>query len=200
VVVSGSHAMVTDREPWSERLAAWLQRCVAQHTPVLGICYGHQLLAHALGGEVGLLAGGPEVGTQTVSLTADAAQDPLLAGLPAQLDAQLVHYQSVRRLPQGAVLLASSAMEPHQAFRVGDCAWGVQFHPEFSAEAMRGYLACMPDLPDPAALLAQVRNTEVAALVLRRFATLAGAATTHGLVIGQAEHHLGEHLGSRVQV
>ena len=45
VVITGSHAMVTDHEPWSERTAAWLREGVALHKPVLGICYGHQLLA-----------------------------------------------------------------------------------------------------------------------------------------------------------
>jgi GMP synthase (glutamine-hydrolysing) len=53
VVITGSHSMVTDHEPWSERAAAWLRRAVVRQTPVLGICYGHQLLAYALGGEVG---------------------------------------------------------------------------------------------------------------------------------------------------
>jgi GMP synthase (glutamine-hydrolysing) len=177
VVVSGSHAMVTDRADWSERLAAWLRDCVALGVPTLGICYGHQLLAHALGGQVGPLPGGPEVGTQRIALAAAAAHDPLLQALPAQFDAQLVHYQSALQLPAGAVPLAHSTREPHQAFRVGSCAWGVQFHPEFSADAMRGYIGHMRDsLPDADALLAQVQPTAAAAEVLRRFADVVRAA------------------------
>src|SRR5690606_40927594 len=58
-VVTGSPAMVTDRLPWSERTAEWLRRAVAQGTPVLGVCYGHQLLAHALGGVVAANPRGP---------------------------------------------------------------------------------------------------------------------------------------------
>ena len=62
-VVTGSHAMVSHREPWSEATGAWLAQLVAHGTPLLGICFGHQLLAHALGGEAGNHPGGPEIGT-----------------------------------------------------------------------------------------------------------------------------------------
>lgn len=172
VVVSGSHAMVSHREPWSEQLAQWMRRCVEAQVPVLGICYGHQLLAHAFGGEVDDLPGGPEVGTHTVRLSAEAAQDTLLAGLPARFPAQLVHYQSVLRLPQGAVLLARSDLEPHQAFRVGGCGWGVQFHPEFSAQAMQAYVDHVEE-----ARGASVSATPDAASVLGRFAAMVAART-----------------------
>ena len=62
-VLTGSLAMVSDRADWSEALGTWLATAVQQQTPVLGICYGHQLLAHALGGEVGYHPGGLEIGT-----------------------------------------------------------------------------------------------------------------------------------------
>jgi len=176
-VVTGSHAMVSDREPWSEALGGWLADAVRQQTPVLGICYGHQLLAQALGGEVGYHPGGLEIGTVEVEPTAHAAADALLGGLPARFAAQVVHHQSVRTLPPGAVPLARNAHEPHQAYRAGPCAWGVQFHPEFSADAMRGYIdALEPDLGatgrNPAALRAGVRSTPEAAALLGRFARL----------------------------
>lgn len=139
-VVTGSHAMVSHREPWSETTAAWLAQLVSRDTPVLGICYGHQLLAHALGGEAGNHPQGVEVGTVTVTLEEAAAGDALLRGLPAQFPANVVHWQSALRLPEGAVRLAGNAHEPVQAFRVGGNAWGVQFHPEFDAGVMRGYI------------------------------------------------------------
>lgn len=181
VVITGSPAMVTDREPWSERTAAWLADVVATQVPVLGICYGHQLLAHALGGEVAHHPAGLEIGTVAVQRLAGAEDDALLGHLPASFDAQVVHEQSVRRLPPGAVPLAANAHEAHHAFRVGPCAWGVQFHPEFSDAVMRDYVACFaPSLKrsgvDADALRAQVRATPESAGLLARFASLVAKA------------------------
>ena len=175
IVLSGSHAMVTDREDWSERLAVWLRICVEEGIPVLGICYGHQLLAQAMGGEVGYRAQGIEIGTHIVSVTEHAAEDAMFKNLPAQFPAQLVHSQSVLRLPSNAIALANSAAETHQAFRIGSCAWGVQFHPEFNADAMRAYIQqkanhLIEQHQNPEALIAAVRDTPQASLLLQWFA------------------------------
>ena len=142
--------------------------------PVFGICYGHQLLAHALGGEVGNNPAGREMGTVEVELLPAASDDALLAPLPARFDAQLTHMQSVLRVPDGAVVLARSAGDPCQAFRWGKAAWGVQFHPEFSATHMRGYIQARK-VPlqreglDPAVMLSAVGAAPEARRVLRRF-------------------------------
>jgi GMP synthase (glutamine-hydrolysing) len=178
VVITGSHSMVSEREPWSEALVPWLQAAVQAGVPVLGICYGHQLLAHALGGEVAHHPDGVEIGTVEVERQAASADDPLLGSLPERFDAQSVHWQSVRRLPEGAVPLARSAHEAHHAFRVGPSAWGVQFHPEFSDEALRAYLDGLgPTLAregrDAAQISAGLKKTPEAASVLPRFARLA---------------------------
>ncbi len=180
VVVTGSHAMVSHREPWSETTAAWLAQLVARHTPVLGICYGHQLLAHALGGEAGNHPQGAEVGTVSVTLDDAAATDELMRGLPAQFAANVVHWQSALRLPEGAVRLAGNDHEPVQAFRVGKNAWGLQFHPEFDADTMRGYIDMLADGlrregADPAALRERVTPTDTAAGLLGRFARIVEA-------------------------
>ena len=177
IVMTGSHAMVADRERWSERLVPWLRQVVAKGIPFLGICYGHQLLAHALGGKVADHPGGPEVGTVGVTRLGAAAADPLFGQLPETFPAQVTHGQSVLKLPPGAILLASSDHEPHQAFRIGEGAWGVQFHPEFSAEATRFYVDAQADRlrrwgHDPQRLRSSVADTPVAAGVLRRFALL----------------------------
>lgn len=140
VVITGSPAMVTDREPWSEKLAAWLAESAHGRVPILGVCYGHQLLAHALGGSVHWHPQGREIGTVNIELEPPARQDPLLGILPKTFSAQVTHAQSVKTLPPGARLLARNAFEPHQAFRLGETTWGVQFHPEFSAEVMRAYI------------------------------------------------------------
>ena len=178
VVLTGSHSMVSHREDWSETTASWLAGIVASGTPVLGICYGHQLLAHALGGEADDHPAGLEIGTVTVCLTDAAADDALFHDLPHAFPAHVVHRQSALRLPDGAVRLAGNAFEPNQAFRVGERAWGVQFHPEFDAAAMCGYIdAVADDLraegKDPAALRNGVAATPTAAQLLGRFAHLA---------------------------
>ena len=174
VVVTGSPAMVTDRAAWSEDTAGWLVSAIAREVPVLGVCYGHQLLAHAFGGRVGFRDQGRESGTFAVSLTDAGRDDPLTGQLPHQFAAHLTHAQSVLDLPPDATLLACSDGEPHQAFRIGRHAWGVQFHPEFDGQIMRGYLDTQSaDLAsegqDPDALIAGVSETPQASSLLARF-------------------------------
>lgn len=176
-IITGSHAMVTDRAEWSESLAGWLRHAVPTGLPVLGICYGHQLLAQALGGEVADLEPEPEVGTVCVALTEAGRRDPLFHDLPEKFPAHASHVQSARRLPAGAVHLASSDREPHHAFRVGPRAWGVQFHPEFDTDSMRAYVKRWSDKPnapkqDWTAIGDKVRETPEAALITARFARL----------------------------
>lgn len=176
-IITGSHSMVTEQAPWSEKLAVWLRAAVSQNVPVLGICYGHQLLAHALGGDVDYHPDGIELGTVSVELNDTARFDPLFESLPQEFAAHVVHRQTVRRLPPGAVLLGGNAFDPHHAFRVGDTAWGVQFHPEFSSTAMSGYieeLARRSELEDTVSksLLRNVLDTDEAASILPKFADL----------------------------
>ena len=183
VVITGSHDMVTDRHPWSERLAAWLPGLIERGIPTLGICYGHQLLAHALGGAVADNPAGREFGTIPLDLAPAAASDPLLGVLAARPapEVQVCHTQSVVRLPDGARRLASSGRDRNEAFRVGDAAWGVQFHPEFDAEVVRAYIReyaarLAAEGQDPAALAAGVHNTPVGDAVLARFMRIATGA------------------------
>ncbi len=176
-VMTGSAAMVSDRLPWSERAAAWLRELVPAGTPFLGICYGHQLLAHALSGRVARNPRGREIGSVRVSLRDEASRDPLLASLPRELPAQATHQESVLELPRGARWLASSAGDPHHAFAIGERAWGVQFHPEFDAGVIRHYLAERRPLLaeeglDADALLREVVDSPESASLLRRFAEL----------------------------
>ena len=189
VLVTGSGAMVTDRLGWSEAAAGWLREAAHAGLPVFGICYGHQLLAHALGGRVDDNPRGREMGTVEIELHPEAQDDPLFAGLPERFPGQATHMQSVLALPEGAVRLASSGLEDMQAFRWGENAWGVQFHPEFSTTHMHGYLRARRDAlhregHDPRRLAAAVTATPHARRVLRRFVGHARtlAATNTGSV------------------
>lgn len=135
-LLTGSWAMVTDREDWSERTAAWLKTLIEDGKPVLGVCYGHQLMAHALGGQVGDLPGGPERGAFEVALTAAGRTDPLLQGLPTPFAAYLSHAQSVLVPPAGALVLGGSRRDPCQLLRYGPRAFSMQPHPEFRPDIM----------------------------------------------------------------
>jgi GMP synthase (glutamine-hydrolysing) len=114
------------------------------------------------------------MGTVAIDLLPDAASDPLFAGLPASFSAQATHLQSVLRAPEGAAVLARSVHDACHAFRWGDAAWGVQFHPEFGTVHMRGYVQARADALAKEGRCAKRLAGEVAAApharqVLRRF-------------------------------
>lgn len=139
-LITGSPAMVTDRESWSERTAVWIRQAAEQGLPMFGVCYGHQLLAHALGGAVDYNPKGRELGTQTIVCLPDAAGDALMSGLPSSFPAQLLHAQTITALPPGAVSLACSALDAHQIVRMAPNIYSTQFHPEFGPEFMHDHL------------------------------------------------------------
>lgn len=140
VVVTGSPSMVSEREGWSEAAGRWLADAYRAGTPLLGLCYGHQLIAQALGGRVGPNPRGRQIGTVAVELVAGSRDDPLLRVLPPHPVVHATHVESVLEPPPGAQVLGSTALDPFHVLRFGRRAWGVQFHPEFDADIMRGYL------------------------------------------------------------
>lgn len=178
VIITGSPAMVSERLPWSERTAQWLAKSVDAGSAVLGVCYGHQLLAHAFGGEVDYHPAGRELGTVTIERLADSANDPLLGDAPMLFPAHASHQQSVLSLPPGAVALARSAHDPFHAIRFAPRAWGLQFHPEFSVEIMRGYVdarrpARNGNCPQACCATRDCAPTPFARRLLRRFRAIA---------------------------
>jgi GMP synthase (glutamine-hydrolysing) len=138
LVFGGSmHADQDDHHPWLREENLFLQRLLDLHKPLLGICLGAQLLAKAAHASV-FPASTPEIGWYPVELTEDAADDPLLRRLPTRFAAFHWHYYA-HTLPSGAVELARNDV-CSQAFRLGDSAWGVQFHPEVTLAQVEGWL------------------------------------------------------------
>jgi GMP synthase (glutamine-hydrolysing) len=137
-IVTGSPASVTEREPWMLALQEWLRAAIRTDCAVLGICFGHQVLAQALGGRVDRNPMGREMGTVRVQVS---KADPVLGAPEGEaFHANMTHQDSVVEVPPGAQLLARTAQDPHAALRVARGAWGVQFHPEFDAEVMGQYV------------------------------------------------------------
>jgi len=134
VVMGGKHdAFGTDQGQPAE--IALIQAAMATGTPVLGVCLGAQLLALAAGGEVAANPLGFEYGHGLVLRTDAAAEDPVFRSVPFLPDVVHWHSDEVRTLPVGAVELCRGVHTTCQAFRVGERAWGLQFHPEVD-EAM----------------------------------------------------------------
>ncbi len=174
VVISGSHAMVTQDLDWSLALEGWVRQLIEKGIPLLGVCYGHQLMARAMGGRVDFHPRGIEIGTVDVECLDEAAEDPLFKNLPTSFKAHVFHSQSVIQLPPSAVVLAKNDFEPHHAFRIGPVAWGVQFHPEADKGVTQGYIENLAgDVRssgrDPLALIRDLDHTPHASSILKTF-------------------------------
>ncbi|HYJ67791.1 MAG TPA: type 1 glutamine amidotransferase [Nocardioidaceae bacterium] len=124
--------------PWLPAVRGLLATAVSERVPTLGICLGAQLLAVATGGRVEVAdRRGREAGIVDVRWRHPATADPLVLELPEPFAGPSMHADAVVALPDEAVWLAETAMYPHQAFRIGPAAWGVQFHPEVSLPTYR---------------------------------------------------------------
>jgi GMP synthase (glutamine-hydrolysing) len=149
VMVFGG-AMHPDQDaehPWLQGEVAFIERALEQGVPTIGVCLGAQLLARAAGAWVGPAASA-EVGWFSVELNADGTADPVLGVLPPRVDAFQWHYYTFE-LPDGAVELARSDAV-RQAFRLGDRAWGIQFHAEVDRPLLdRWFVEGASELPKP---------------------------------------------------
>ncbi|HYQ64181.1 type 1 glutamine amidotransferase [Actinophytocola sp.] len=131
--------------PWLADVRRLLAEATTRQLPTLAICLGAQLLAVATGGLVTKGPDGPEVGPLLVAKRDVGWQDPLFADMPFMPDVMQFHADIIQRLPARAALLASSTLYPNQAFRVGRCAYGLQFHIETTAEQIEAWAAGAPD-------------------------------------------------------
>jgi GMP synthase-like glutamine amidotransferase len=148
-------AMHADQEaehPWLGDEHAFIEGLLERGTPLLGVCLGAQLVAKAAGARVARLAE-PEIGWCEVDVSANG--DPVLGALPGRLLAFQWHLYGFD-VPVGASELARSPACP-QAFRLGDAAWGVQFHPEVTTEIVARWIDESPD-EAPEGLLAETER------------------------------------------
>ena len=149
VMVFGG-AMHPDQDaehPWLQGEVAFIERALTHGVPTIGVCLGAQLLARAAGAWVGP-AGSAEVGWFSVEVNDEGAADPVLGALPRRVEAFQWHYYTFE-LPVGAVELARSEAV-RQAFRLGERAWGIQFHAEVDRRMLdRWFVEGASELPKP---------------------------------------------------
>jgi GMP synthase (glutamine-hydrolysing) len=165
VVISGSQTAVYDDQQWIHDLVSWFRGVAAAGVPSLGVCWGHQFAAMALGGRV-VRTGEYELGYRPVRRI---GEDPLFADVPTEFSVFQTHSDRVVELPPGAVTLARNDVGL-QAFRLG-VTYGVQFHPEYDRETAE-WVVGNKDLP--AERLRAVRDgiTDEAVASARRAATV----------------------------
>lgn len=171
LIITGSAANVPDQEPWMVVAQEWLRVVVPTGVPTFGVCFGHQLLAQALGGEVQLNPKGREMSTVEVERSGES---PIFEGVDERFQVNACHVDTVVALPEGAQALAISSRDDHQCIRFSDTCYGVQFHPEFDSEVMKGYVEARAELIaaeglDPDAMLARASDTPMSGQVLRNF-------------------------------
>jgi GMP synthase (glutamine-hydrolysing) len=149
IIVTGSGAMVTQELDWSEKTIDWLKPFLVKDIPILGVCYGHQMLAKLLGGTVNWNPNGREIGEINLDFNQDLKPDPLFKGITPTKKNSLTffatHQQSVTTLPDNVKLLGSTKLDPNHCFRYKKHIWGLQFHPEFSAQIIVEYIHARAD-------------------------------------------------------
>lgn len=144
-LIPGCMYSAYDPLPWIEKLQSWVRDAVSQGVFLIGICFGHQVIARALGGVVERHTGGWGTGIRESSVV-----DPLLAGCFTGSKLRLLynHHDQVVKLPECGVTMATSAFCRHEAMRIGDHVFTFQGHPEYTPYYMEYYLTHLADDQD----------------------------------------------------
>jgi GMP synthase-like glutamine amidotransferase len=141
-VITGSPASVNDDSlPWVGPLLDFIRAVHAARQPLMGLCFGHQAVARALGGQVARNAAGWGLGTAPTHWHADR---PCMQPSQASTTLMAAHNEQVTRMPEGAVCLGGSEFCPIGSMQIGQHIWTTQFHPEMPRvfmQALLGYLA-----------------------------------------------------------
>ncbi len=139
LLIGGAGAFsATQDYPWTESVLDLIRAAAGRKFPTFGSCWGHQMMARALGGRVVHDPAKAEMGCHRVNLTEAGEQDVLFSGFPATFRANMGHHDRVVDLPAAAIELADNPSQPFQAFRMGDLPmYGTQFHSELDAARER---------------------------------------------------------------
>ncbi len=168
---TGSKYSVYDKDPWIQNLAGFI-RGVSGKRPYVGICFGHQMLAQAMGGEVAQASQGWGAGVLRVELL---KQEPWMQPPQNEIRIHHMHGDQVQKLPQGSVVLGRSEHCEVGMFRVGDSMLGIEGHPEFTPEFSEALIRARVERIGPAASQAaletvrQPTDAPVVAQWIRKF-------------------------------
>jgi GMP synthase (glutamine-hydrolysing) len=178
IVITGSPMMVTDIPIQGSNLCNWLLEQQGNGTPILGICFGHQLLSVLNGGSVGYNISGIVIGSAKTQLTKAGQIDKLLGILPPEFAVYKSHWQSVSILPESAEILAFDQSGIIDAVKFNENTWGVQFHPEFDADITKKYILEKQDELHAEGihfqeLVDKVANVDYGDIILKRFKEIA---------------------------
>lgn len=178
-VISGSPAGVYDEDPWIPKLAEFIKNCDKGKKKLFGICFGHQLIAHVLGGNAEKASKGWEIGLATVSVVHKniRAHAPWMEGAPATLKLYMSHQDQVTKLPTNGLLLAKNDFCPIQAYTIGSHIFCVQGHPEFE----HNYIS---------AQINKIRGKLGDAVYKKALASLEGGTPNNKVVAGWTERFL----------
>jgi len=146
ILITGSPASVMDGEAWMEDLCDYVRRAAAEGVPVLGVCFGHQLIGRAFGCPVRRTPAGWELGTREVALSAEGRRDQLFWGMPERFAAQMSHRDEIGAVNADVRVLAANPHSAVQAIAVGDHVRGVQFHPEADPEIARLFITARSEV------------------------------------------------------
>lgn len=138
-IITGSHANLNQRLPWITQLKNWITTARYSNIPVMGICFGHQIIAEALGGKVIENEKGLIAGACNIKLTKEGKANSIFKNVGTSFESFKLHNYSVSKIPYGAEILAKDENGAIESFKL-DKIYGIQFHPEFTEEIMSFYL------------------------------------------------------------
>lgn len=176
-IVTGARSSVLDEDERVERLLDWIRGAIGEEVPLLGVCYGHQAVAAALGGRVERHPGGWELGTVEIELTPEGRSDRLFEGFPRRFRVHTTHEDQVVEPPPEAVVLARNEHSPFQALAIGTACRTVQFHPEVDEPIARDFVDRRRHLVERALDVAEAPyGARVLANFVKGFVAAPGAA------------------------